>query len=54
TSHETPAITSDAIAALMNLGYNPSQAQRAVKSVLQDFDDKTNLSELITKALKAI
>ena len=54
TSHETPAITSDAIAALMNLGYNPSQAQRAVKSVLQDFDDKINLSELITKALKAI
>lgn len=53
-SHRASTITSDAIAALMNLGYNPSQAQRAVKSVINDFDEKINLSDLITKALKAV
>jgi Holliday junction DNA helicase RuvA len=46
-------IASDAIAALMNLGYNALQAQRAVKSVMQD-NQKVELSELITKALRAI
>ena len=53
-SDKASTITSDAIAALMNLGYNPSQAQRAVKSVINDFDEKINLSDLITKALKAV
>jgi len=46
-------IASDAIAALMNLGYNPSQAQKAVKSAIQD-SDETDLSSLITKALRSI
>lgn len=48
------SIASDAIAALMNLGYNSAQAQKAVKSVLQDFDEKPELGLLITKALKNI
>ncbi|HEU64118.1 MAG: Holliday junction ATP-dependent DNA helicase RuvA [Candidatus Anoxychlamydiales bacterium] len=46
-------IASDAIAALMNLGYNPSQAQKAVKSAIQDLDEP-DLSSLITKALRSI
>ncbi|NGX32514.1 MAG: Holliday junction ATP-dependent DNA helicase RuvA [Candidatus Anoxychlamydiales bacterium] len=46
-------IASDAIAALMNLGYNPSQAQKAVKSAIQDLDE-VDLSSLITKALRSI
>lgn len=44
---------SDAIAALMNLGYNATHAQRAVKVVMQNNQD-IELSELITKALRTI
>jgi len=53
-SSKASSITADAIAALMNLGYNPSKAQIAVKSVLKELDDKINLSDLITKALNVI
>lgn len=44
-------LVSDAIAALMNLGYNPMQAQKAVKSVEKE---ATDLGSLITLALKKI
>lgn len=46
-------IASDAIAALMNLGYNPIKAQKAVNSAIQD-SDEIDLSSLITKALRSI
>ncbi|NGX34327.1 MAG: Holliday junction ATP-dependent DNA helicase RuvA [Candidatus Anoxychlamydiales bacterium] len=46
-------IASDAIAALMNLGYNPSQAQKAVNVAAQGLDE-IDLSSLITKALRLI
>ncbi|NGX55913.1 MAG: Holliday junction ATP-dependent DNA helicase RuvA [Candidatus Anoxychlamydiales bacterium] len=45
---------SDAINALMSLGYNVMQAQRAVKEVLKDKSEKVELSNLITLALKAL
>ncbi len=44
-------LVSDAVAALMNLGYNPLQAQQAVQSVGKE---ATDLSSLITLALKKI
>ncbi|EKE02922.1 MAG: Holliday junction DNA helicase [uncultured bacterium] len=44
----------DAIAALMNLGYNSTQAGKAVKSVLESHTDQLELSSLITLALKNI
>jgi holliday junction DNA helicase RuvA len=45
---------SDAIGALMNLGYSFSQAQKAVKGVLEKDSKTPEISELITKALKNI
>ena len=45
------SLSSDAIATLMNLGYNPMQAQKAVKEVESQASD---LSTLITLALKKI
>jgi len=53
-SNKTSSIASDAALALINLGYSSTQAQRAVKSVLKDFDNKPELSSLITKALQEI
>lgn len=44
----------DAIAALMNLGYSPTQARKAVKIVLDSSKEKPELSSLITLALKKI
>jgi Holliday junction DNA helicase RuvA len=44
----------DAINALMNLGYNLNQAQKAVKQVIQDKGDNVDLSNLITLALKSV
>ncbi len=51
---KTSSIATDAIAALMNLGYSSSQARRAIKLVLDSSDDKPELSTLITLALKKI
>jgi holliday junction DNA helicase RuvA len=48
------SLAMDAIAALMNLGYNSTQARKAVKLVLDSSDDKLELSSLITLALKNI
>jgi Holliday junction DNA helicase RuvA len=47
-------ISVDAIAALIHLGYNPLQAQKAVKSALQNSSKEPSLSELITLSLKTI
>jgi Holliday junction DNA helicase RuvA len=44
----------DAINALMNLGYNLNQAQRAVKEVIKKEGEAIDLSNLITLALKSV
>jgi Holliday junction DNA helicase RuvA len=43
---------SDAIQALIHLGYNPLIAQKAVKSALNSSNETLSLSELITTALR--
>lgn len=43
---------SDAMGALINLGYNQMTAQKAIKKTLKDLPDPIDLSELITAALK--
>jgi len=53
SSSKDHSLASDAIAALMNLGYSPIQAQKAVKSILED-SKQIDLSSLITKALQKI
>lgn len=53
-SSQPSGITADAIAALIHLGYNPLQAQKAITSVLQDGSQMLSLPELITLALKTI
>lgn len=45
---------SDAMSALINLGYNQAIAQKAIKRSLQDLPDTVNLASLITVALKYI
>jgi len=47
-------LMSDAINALMNLGYNPQVAQKTVKQSLDENDAISDLGELITAALKRI
>jgi Holliday junction DNA helicase RuvA len=47
-------VVSDAISALVNLGYNPIQAQKAVRSAFSDGPSEPALSELITAALRAL
>lgn len=44
---------SDALSALINLGYNPMQAQKAVKTVLAQANEEPELAALITAALRA-
>lgn len=48
------SVVGDAISALTNLGYNPLDAQKAIKKVLALHDRELNLSELITGALRSI
>lgn len=43
----------DAISALINLGYNPIDAQKAVKKVLPADGEEPSLSKLISLALKS-
>jgi holliday junction DNA helicase RuvA len=47
-------VIGDAISALTNLGYNPLDAQKAVKKVLASHSKEPTLSELITGALRSI
>ncbi len=44
--------TSDAISALINLGYHPLDAQKRVNKVQENLSDKASLSDLITMALR--
>lgn len=47
-------LLSDAIHALLNLGYNPLDAQRAVQSVINEKKEETDLGKVITAALQKI
>lgn len=44
----------DAMNALMNLGYNPLDAQKAVQAALQEKKDESDLGRLIAAALQKI
>lgn len=48
------SILGDAVSALMNLGYNPVDAQKAAQSALNEKKDETDLGRLITAALRII
>lgn len=47
-------IVADAISALVNLGYNGSQAQKAIKEALAKNKGEPELAKLITSALRII
>jgi holliday junction DNA helicase RuvA len=47
-------LASDAVSALLNLGYNPLDAQKAVHATLQEKKDKIDLGPLITLALQRL
>lgn len=42
----------DAVNALMNLGYNPLDAQKAVQAALEEKKEETDLGKIITAALQ--
>ena len=44
----------DAMSALINLGYNQTTAQNAIKKTLSDFPEDVDLATLITNALKNV
>lgn len=46
------SVINDAMSALINLGYNQSTAQKAIKQTLKDFPSDNDLASLITNALK--
>jgi holliday junction DNA helicase RuvA len=52
--HQEGGVISDAISALVNLGYQPLLAQNAVKKALSQSKEEPDLAKLITSALKAI
>jgi Holliday junction DNA helicase RuvA len=47
-------IVSDAMNALLHLGYNPSEAQKAVLAVLEEKKDENDLGKIISAALQKI
>jgi Holliday junction DNA helicase RuvA len=47
-------LVGDAVAALLNLGYNPIEAQRAVQGAIDEKKGETDLGKLITAALQKI
>jgi holliday junction DNA helicase RuvA len=55
TPHEGGGgVVSDAISALVNLGYQPLLAQNAVKKALSQSKNEPDLAKLITSALRSI
>jgi Holliday junction DNA helicase RuvA len=48
------SVVGDAISALINLGYHPLDAQKAIKKVLSLHEKEPSLSELISGALRSI
>lgn len=53
-SHVVSSYAQDAMLALINLGYNQSNAQKAVKQSMEELSDKADLSSLIMMALKKV
>jgi len=51
---ENKGTAADAVSALMNLGYNSSQAQKAIKAAMNKFEGEPELAKLITAALRCI
>ncbi len=47
-------VAEDAVSALVNLGYQPLRAQKAVKNALDSSKDTVELSQLITASLRHI
>jgi Holliday junction DNA helicase RuvA len=45
---------SDAMSALINLGYNQATAQKAIKTTLKELDEDSDLATLITRALQKV
>jgi Holliday junction DNA helicase RuvA len=45
-------IVGDAMNALLNLGYNPMEAQKAVQAVMEEKKEETDLGRIITAALQ--
>lgn len=54
SSKEEKEPIADAISALINLGYNSSQAQKAIKTALSKIEGEPQLAKLITAALRCI
>ena len=51
---QNDSLVTDAISALVNLGYQPLDSQKAVKKAFDNITDTKNLAALITAALKKI
>lgn len=51
---EADGLVADAMNALLNLGYNPIEAQKAVHAAFQDREEEKDLGSLITAALQKI
>jgi Holliday junction DNA helicase RuvA len=47
-------VVTDALSALINLGYNSAQAQKAIKAALAKTQGEPELAKLITSALRSI
>ncbi|MBX9924595.1 MAG: Holliday junction branch migration protein RuvA [Rhabdochlamydiaceae bacterium] len=54
SSKDTPSFTADALRALVNLGYQPLQAQKAIQSALKENQEESDLGKLITSALRKL
>ena len=48
------SLLSDALGALLNLGYNPAEAQKALEKVLEEKKEETDLGKIISAALQKI
>ena len=53
-SNEEQGVVADAISAMINLGYNNAQAQKAIKTALSKTQGEPELAKLITAALRSI
>ncbi len=49
-----PGVLSDAFSALVNLGYGPSEAQKAISAVMTTKKEEPDLGTLITAALREL
>lgn len=54
TKNSNQQLQNDALNALIHLGYSSTQAQKAIKTVLNQLEKETDLGQLITAALKQI